>query len=117
MSLFTIYLLTRISSFSLLFIILGIVCVVATIVCLVAQIDESKEEVVVRWQRRARLAAASALTFAILTTLLPGRSALAVIFAGHWATNSEEASKLPANVVKTMNKFMEEYNKDDSEQQ
>ena len=43
----------------------------------------------------------------LLTLLLPTTRSLAIIFAGHWATNSEEVAKLPDNVVKTINSFLE----------
>ena len=41
---------------------------------------------------------------------LPTNKELAVIITRHWAMNSEEMQKLPDNVVKTLNTFLEEYN-------
>ncbi len=49
---------------------------------------------------------------AIGATMIPDRSDMAIIFASHWASNSEEVKKLPDNVVKTMNKFMDQYIQD-----
>jgi hypothetical protein len=45
----------------------------------------------------------------IVGVLLPNYKDMGVIAAATWATNSEEMSKLPDNVVRTLNKFMEEF--------
>jgi hypothetical protein len=44
-----------------------------------------------------------------MSKLTPDRKDLAIIFAGSWATSNAEMQKLPENVVKTMNKFMDSY--------
>lgn len=51
-----------------------------------------------------------------VSVLTPSKSDLAIIFAGAWATNSEEMQKLPDNVVGTLNKFMTDYIKKDEPQ-
>ena len=40
---------------------------------------------------------------------IPTNKQLAIIFSGYWATNSEQVKALPDKVVKTMNKFLDEY--------
>lgn len=50
---------------------------------------------------------------AVGKTLIPTNKDLAIIFAGAWATNSAEMQRLPENVVGTINKFMDDYRKDE----
>lgn len=38
---------------------------------------------------------------------LPSKKDIAIILAGHWATHNKEMIKLPENVIKTLNDFLE----------
>ena len=49
-----------------------------------------------------------------LKIFIPTTKHVAIMLAGHWATNSEEMNKLPDNVVKTINTFLETYNKENN---
>ena len=52
---------------------------------------------------------ATATLFGFLKVMTPNNESLAIMFAGHWATNSEEMTKLPDNVIGTINKFLDQY--------
>jgi hypothetical protein len=43
----------------------------------------------------------------IVSVLIPSRSDLAFIIGGHYATHSAEAQKLPDNILKAMNAFLQ----------
>lgn len=47
-----------------------------------------------------------------MSILTPSRGEVAAIVAAYWATNSEEARELPSNVVKTLNDFLKDAEKE-----
>ena len=47
--------------------------------------------------------------FGFLKAITPDNKSLAIMFAGHLVTNSEEMTKLPDNVIGTINKFLDQY--------
>lgn len=63
----------------------------------------------------AKVAVGCLLIGGLIKLFVPTTQDLAVIFAGAWAVNSEEMQKLPDNVVKTINKYLESYLEDQSE--
>lgn len=52
-----------------------------------------------------------------IKAFIPSTKDIAVIIAGKYATNSEEMKKLPDNVLKTFNTFLEKYNKPEGNNQ
>lgn len=50
------------------------------------------------------------LLFLGAAVLIPSRQDVALIIAGHWASNNEEMKKLPDNVLKPLNNFLERAN-------
>jgi len=44
----------------------------------------------------------------LISTLIPNTKDLALIYSGHFATHSEEMKKLPDNLLRYLNTFLEE---------
>lgn len=49
--------------------------------------------------------------------LTPSNKDIAIILGGYWVSNSEEVKKLPVNVVKTVNDFLEKYQDDEEKEE
>lgn len=61
------------------------------------------------------------IVFSVVLTLsslgqlfVPSNKDLTIILGGYWVTNSEEVKKLPENVAKTINDFLEKYQDDEN---
>lgn len=112
MNWFTIYLITRLPVVAtvseILLICIAAGAVVMGVIPMIAYDVLSKDALntLKVWARRGVVAFCVAL-FCMLAA--PSQSDLAIIFAGHWATNSEEMQELPDNVAETINNFLEEH--------
>jgi len=119
MSIFTLYLLTRLEPLNNVFITMMIFSFVLTFFTSLFFIISwdvdgiAKEEKVQKIVRKVLVVLGLSLSVSALGSILtPTNKDIAVIVGGYWATNSEEVVKLPDNVVKTMNKFLKEYNEE-----
>ena len=115
MSLFEMYLLTRLNLIHDMMGIIFLASIVALAILGMSYLlhfiyEDMDNEGVVRLTNIIKKTTIVLILAALGGTLIPSNKQLAVIFAGHWSTNSEEVKKLPDNVIKTMNNFMDKYN-------
>lgn len=118
MTMFELYLLTRFETLSKLFevgAVLSAVFGVATLASIAFAID-SGEEKWIKISVKATKAFCIILIVSVFGSVaVPSNKALAIMFAGSWATQSSETKKVPDKAMKVLNKFMDEYLEDNSE--
>ncbi len=108
MSLFTIYLLTRLTAIADLALCLSIAAAAAILFCVLLIVIEDLKELT-PWVKRLFI------TFCITSSifvLLPSTKEAFMIIGGYALVNNEEVQKLPANVLGAANGFLEEYIQD-----
>lgn len=116
MSTFQLYLLTRLDAFSQTFNVLSWGTFILTLITAVFGLFHKAQIYDISFEEAFKATKYSAIVFCIIcfiSCLIPNKKDMALIVAGKWATNSAEMQKLPENVVKVTNKFLEEYLKDD----
>ena len=122
MSVFEIYLLTRLAAFyeqahapiGWLFASM-IVCLIAVFICkLLFHADNKGEELTARlmeawFSKGAKVSMYLLAALWIIRALCPSGKDIAIILGLAWATNSEQASKLPDKVVTVINGYLDDY--------
>lgn len=117
MSIFQLYLLTRAAPIQALFLIIAVISGISLLAVLIGWGMERG----VKWTEEEKVqldvlmkGVAKKMTFVFclsssVAVLTPTPKELAMILGGYYISNSEEVKKLPSNVVKTMNDFLEKY--------
>lgn len=113
MSLFTLYILTRLDAFHGYFIFLsilsGVVLIAITIATFACYAENEKEEtkkMVIGWLKKALIIF---ISISALVNFTPTNKDLTIILGGYYVTNSEQIKELPDNVVGAINSFLGEY--------
>ena len=76
---------------------------------LISMVEDAEKETKAAVYRWVKIGIAGSSIFGLLTIAIPSNQDLAIILGGHFVTNQEEIKKLPANVAKTLNDFLERY--------
>ena len=109
---FILYLLTRCEALNNLGVLASIIFSVATLgvltACLMLISEHDKDTARTVWSMYGRWTLIGLIVSLVLSVIVPTNQDVALIIAGHWATNSEEMAELPDNVVRFMNKYLED---------
>lgn len=106
-----IYLITRVSEAKEFFILISsvllAVMLVGTIITVVHCNIEDEDWFELARKIRLKLWCIVVAVIGFISMLLPTDKDIAIILAGHWATHNEQMTKLPDNVLKTLNGLLE----------
>lgn len=115
MSTLELYLLTRLPAIQAAMIILAILSAVAVLFLLVSSViimtDRYDDKASIPTLRIGALISTFVLLISSgLAILIPGREDIAIIILGKYVTNSEQIGKLPENLIKPLNEYLESLN-------
>lgn len=108
MSFWELYWLTRCQSLATLFFILCMVSSITSCFLFVGSLMAINSSEQLLLKKGVKYALPLAFVSGIFAALLPSNKDIALIYSGHFITHSEEMKKLPDNILKYLNTFLEE---------
>lgn len=113
------YLLTRVGNFHDFFMMIGVLSGIPIMICsalffivIDACNSGTKQQLVIFKKWAISISSICGISF-FLATMTPSNKEIAFIITSKWVTNNEEMKKLPENVLKITNKFLEKYSDGD----
>lgn len=124
MSVFELYLITRLDSINSFFsgiIVLCFVSIIILIIIYAVKLDNNdfltpkyKKLFIKKIKKYIYINIWVLIISIIFSLAIPNEKEFLEIYAGRWATNSKEMKNLPNNTIKALNKLLEDYNKKDN---
>lgn len=122
MSLFQLYLITRLDNLSACFVFIccisAVMVIVSSVIALVnsdydrySSIDKQEQRLHLLGKRMAKWASVVLILSSFIEIAVPDEKDVAMIIGGYYATNNEQIKQIPDNILAATNEFLKEYAK------